>query len=360
MIRHSLPHLITRSEYKTEWSEWSPDPVPHVTAKWGERIMLPNPVEIKHNNFYWYETELLDQIARDNAVIYLKYGYFLWQINELKQSLAKVNEPRIVVSFCDLPGPWPDNVRLINTEPMAYQFSKAITRAGLRPKYQRRVSQLDHRFTIMAMGRDQGRHKLMLMLERLNLLANAKHSNPDLAPEQGVFTEDHLAFNKMARPLPARILGDAYVKFNVEQNLKVLPGIIEQGNFFVSIDTNPFLDDRISNITEKIMWSMTTTTPVIPIWATNKARQMAEWGFRFDNVGYRRSEETEQQAVQRWCERIMFMDRIAQDPEWAQSFEDRSGEDTAHNVDLAKRLHVIIDQSIQHQIDQLPREFQDL
>jgi hypothetical protein len=110
MIRHSRPHLITRSEYKTEWSEWSPDPVPHVTAKWGERIMLPNPVEIKHNNFYWYETELLDQIARDNAVIYLKYGYFLWQIDELKQSLAKVNEPRIVVSFCDLPGPWPDNV----------------------------------------------------------------------------------------------------------------------------------------------------------------------------------------------------------------------------------------------------------
>lgn len=358
MIRHNTPYQIRISPFQTEWRSWSPDPVPHITARWGERMMIPNPVE--GNIFYWFETDILDQVVRDNAVIYLEYGYFQWQIEELKQSLARVNEPRIVVAFSDLPGPWPDNVRLIRTEPYAYQFSRALSRAGLKTKYKRRVKDLPHRFTIMAMGNDQGRHKLMLMLERLGLLQTAMHSNPDLVPKQGVFTEDPLAVNSVLRRLPARLLGDAYVKWNVEQNLQVLPQIFEQSHFFVSIDTNPFRDDRWSSVTEKIMWGVTTATPVIPIWATNKIKTMQDWGFRFDPVSYQTTTETQQQAVQRWAERILFWDRIAQDPEWAQAFENRAGEDTAHNVDLAHRLHTIIDQSIERQIEELPAEWQSI
>lgn len=360
MKRYSKPYQIQRSIYESEWSKWSPDPVPHINDRWGERTVIPLPTDNKSNEFYWYDQAVLDSVIQDNTVIYLHYGYFDWQLDELRQSLSRVQDPRILVAFCDLPGPWPDHVKVINTEPLAYQFSRSLVRSGIRPRYHRIVGDLPYRFTIMAMGIDLGRPKFLLMLNRLGLLAHAQHSNPELPAYRGVYVDDDLAINDHLEGMGARVLGDAYVRFDVDQNLRVLPQLFEQANFLVSIDTNPFLDNRISHITEKIMWGVTTATPVIPIWATNKARQMRKWGFLFDNVGYRQPTETEQQAVQRWCERVLLWDRIAQDPDWAQSFENRQGEHTAHNAELARDLHRIIDQDIQRQIDELPAEFQNL
>jgi hypothetical protein len=359
MKRYSYPYLIEKKEYQTEWCEWSSDSIPYITEKWGNRITIPTPVEVSvDGEFYWYEQSLLDRVVRDNPVIFLKYGYFDWQLDELKQSLKKIEENRILISFCRLPGEWPKNVKLIHTEPMAYQFSRALERAQLRQKYHRQIKELKHSFAIMAMGLDQGRHKLMMMLKKLGLLDRAIHSNPNLSKTAGIYIEDNLSLNDHLIDIEGKILGDqGYVKFDVEKNLQILPSLFEECHFYVSIDTNPFLDNRIVCITEKVMWGVTTTTPLLPIWATNKSEQMKNWGFRFNNVGYRRDNESEQGAVQRWCERIMFLDKITQDPEWAQSWENSQGEDSAHNADLARRLHNIIDADIQRQIEELPADF---
>jgi len=360
MKRYSHPHLIENTEYQTEWSDWSPDPIPHITKKWGSRITIPCPVGVFDGEFYWYDQSLLDEIVRENSVIFVKYGYFDWQLEELRQSLQRVKENRIVISFCRLPGDWPENVKIIYTEPMAYQFSKALERAELKQRYHRKIKNLKHSFAIMAMGVDQGRHHLLLMLKKLGLLDRALHSNPNLATSKGIYIQDDLSINNHLVEMTESVLGDRYIEFDVQQNLKVLPRLFEECHFYVSIDTNPFLDNRLVCITEKVMWGVSTTTPLLPIWATNKAEQMLEWGFQFDNVSYRQKNESEQEAVRRWCERIMFLDKIIKDPDWAQSWENRCGVATAHNVDLAHRLHHIIDQDIQKQIDELPAEFQKL
>jgi hypothetical protein len=87
---------------------------------------------------------------------------------------------------------------------------------------------------------------------------------------------------------------------------------------------------------------------------------MRQWGYRFTNVPHRLAGETLQATVIRWCREILFLCQITQNPGWGQSWQDSQGEITAHNFELTRRLHRIIWEGVERQIQELPAEFQNL
>jgi hypothetical protein len=294
-------------------------------------------------------------------VVRLDYGALDEHIQRLFDACARVGEPRIIVSDTHIPHTPPDNVRIIVTEPTAYQFSRTFSDTKIKPVYHRQAKDLRHPFMIMARGQDYGRSRLMLMLEQLGLLKDALYSVGDIRAQDYYFSPDTVSINSTLENMSTQIVGDEYVKYDVKRNLETLPALINLCHFYVGVDTNGLFSERLlCSVAEKTLWGYTTTVPVLPIWHDSVAHQMGEWGYRFTNIPYRRSGETVQDTVIRWCKEILFHYQIAQNQQWSQAWQDSQGETTIHNFELTRRLHQIIWESVERQIAELPQEFQNL
>ena len=80
----------------------------------------------KHWVWVQWDNKLLEQTVQKNSVLYLRYGSFDIHIDSLFDACRTVNEPRIVVSDTKIRSAIPENVRVVYTEPTAYQFSKTF------------------------------------------------------------------------------------------------------------------------------------------------------------------------------------------------------------------------------------------
>lgn len=344
--------------FGTEWDHWCQHRLTVINQKFGP---MPHMVPVMRGVGWRWNQQTVNETLQKHSVVQLKYGALDEHIQRLFDACARVGEPRIIVSDTQIPHTPPDNVRVIVTEPTAYQFSRTFADTKIEPAYHRQTKDLRHPFMIMARGGDYGRPRLMLMLEQLGLLKDALYSVGDINAQNHLFWKDTVSINSSLRDMSSQVLGGEYIKFDVKRNLKKLPDLINLCHFYVGVDTNGlYLEEDLDSVGEKNLWGYTTTVPVLSIWRDSVAHQMAEWGYRFTNIPCRQSGETVQDTVIRWCKEILFHYQIAQNQQWSQSWQDSQGETTMHNFELTRRLHQIIWESIERQIAELPAEFQNI
>ena len=356
MIPRNQPFDV--GPFSTEWDQWCDHRVPFINEKFGSR-----PCVRALNSTHWWQwnEQLIDRTVRENPVIYLRYGCFDSHIKLLFEACRKVNEPRLIVSDVNIRSAKPANVRVIYTEPTAYQFSYTFANADIKPIYHRKIQDFKHPFMIMARNVDHGRSRLMLMLKQLGLLEDALYSCGNITAADYLFMEDPRSINSCLSDMVLSVLGGQYIKFDVKKNLKVIPELINRCHFYVSADSNGlFKEAPLYSVGEKTLWGYATTVPVLPIWYNSIDYQMQDWGYRFQNIPYRQPGETQQDTVVRWCQEILFRYQITQNSQWAQSWQDKQGEDTIHNFELTLGLYKTIARDIERQIDELPQEFQNL
>jgi hypothetical protein len=344
--------------FRTEWDHWCKHKFDIIDKKFGS---LPAMTPIDSTHWWQWDQQMINETIQAHSVVRLQYGSLNEHIQRLFDACKNTNEPRLIVSDTKIPQPHPDNVRVIVTEPLAYQFSRTFAESNLRPVYHRKVQDLAHPFMILGRGGDYGRPRLMLMLEQLGLLKDALYSVGDVNARDHLFVADAVGINSALRDMSIQILGGEYIKYDVNRNLDILPDLLNRCHFYVGVDSNGLYPEQILlPVNEKSLWGYTTTVPTLPIWHDSVARQMAGWGYRFSNIPYRQPEETAQDTVIRWCKEILFHYQITQNEQWSQSWQDSQGEITIHNFELTHRLHQIILEDVERQIAELPAEFQNL
>lgn len=344
--------------YTTEWNFWCKHTVPFINAKFGNRPFL-KPYD---NHGWWkWDKKRVEDTVKNHSVIYLMYGSLDYHIKLLFDACQKINEPRIIVSDTNIQFTTPKNVKIISTAGLAYQFSRTFADTNVKPVYKRSVKNLKYPFMIMASSNDNGRPRLMLMLEKLGILKKSLYSSGHISPDKLLFPEDNLGINTVLTDIKKKIIGKEYIRFNVEKNFDIIPSFINQCHFYVATDTDGLYNHKINwTVSEKHLWGFTTTAPVISIWCDNTRQQMQKWGYRNHNISKRQNNETLQDTVERWCKEILFYYQITCDPNWSQSWQDKQKLDTAHNFELTRRLYKIISSDISRQIDELPVEFKNL
>lgn len=342
----------------SEWDHWCEHRITIIDKKFGSMPFIPPG---QGGQWYRWDQQLINKTMNEHPVVRLYWGALDEQIEMLFNACALTEKPRLIISDTQIPHTPPDNVRVIVTEPNAYQFSRTFADTKTKPTYNRRVRDLQHPFMIMARGQDYGRPELMLMLKQLGLLQDALYSSGDILAGDHQFMSDPVGINLSMKDISTRVLGGEYVKYDVKKNLETLPGLINLCHFYVGVDTNGLYHEKVlHSVCEKNLWGYTTTVPVLPIWYDSTAHQMQEWGYRFTNITHRREGETDQDTVIRWCREILFHYQITLNEQWSQSWQDQQGETTIHNFELTRRLHQIILDSIERQIAELPPEFQNL
>lgn len=361
-------HQFEITHSRTEWDHWCEHRLDIIDRKFGPmpfmrpfRGVFDASDSLRDIHWCRWDPDLVHSTLREHPVVRLNYGSLEGHVRQLFEACAATGRPRVIISHTRIPHDPPENVRVIVTEPLAYQFSRTVSDARLRPAYQRRASALRHPFMIMARSTDHGRPRLMLMLEQLGLLRDALYSVSDIRARDYLFREDHVGVNAALGDLSARVLGDSYIKMDVRRNLGVVPALLELCHFYVSIDINGlYTEPCLWPVAEKNLWGYTTATPTLPIWPEHTAQQMREWGYRFQNTPYRLEGEAMQATVIRWCQEILFHHQITQNERWSQSWQDLQGEIATHNFKLTQDLHQIIQADVERQIQELPAEFQSL
>lgn len=344
----------------TEW-RWA-DEVPLITQKFGRR---PKITPVNHHQWYVWDTKYLDKVAIENSVLYLEDGSTDAQIQQLYKACENTGAPHIIVTDAKIRSSIsePENVHLINTSGLAYQYSKMFDHSGIKPTYKRKVADLKHTFLICSSNPTQhsGQLQLLSVLEELGILKDALYSSPEKPASDVIFAYDRLGINTHMKNLEHRVLGEEYIRFDHYLNLKTLTPLLDQCHFHVARGQNGFNTEYQNwGVDEKCFQGYTTTCPVLPIWSEPDAEQMQEWGFKFKNIPSRHELESIQDVIIRWCGEILFYNQMTQNKDWAQSWQDSQGENTIHNFELLKRLHHFIWADIEKQIDQIPKEFQNL
>jgi hypothetical protein len=347
-------------EYYTEWQSWCEYDVPFINEKFGKRPWLK---PLHNYRLCRWTDSLVQDTVRLNPVIYLNYGSTDDHIKQLYNACEKIGEPRLIITTSKIRSniPIPDSVRIIHTEAMAYQYSKTFDSSGISPVYHRKATDLKHSFLFMASSPYSDRVPVAIMLKELCVLEDALWSCPDIYASDRVYAEDHIGINPALSDIKKQVVGGEYIRFDIKENIKVLPPLLQQCHFHVAMDSDVlYTDYHHWCVAEKHLQCYTTTTPVLPIWGDEEAEQMREWGFRFDNIPGRAESESKQEAIIRWCKEILFYSQLSKNPDWAQSWQDSQGETTSHNFELNRKLHKIIYRDIEKQIDELPSEFRDL
>lgn len=341
--------------FSTEWDGWCEHKFDIIDNKFGP---LPNLVPLSKTHWLKWNPQAVNEILQKHPVVRLPYGSRNEHIQTLFEACALAQEPRVVISDTKIPQPHPENVRVINTQPLAYQFSRTLIDNKPKPIHDRKTKDLKHPFFIMAKSNDFGRPRLMLMLQQLGLLKDALYSVGDINAMDHQFPNDTVGVNSSLKDLHSRTLGGEYIKFDVKKNLELIPHLINQCHFYASVDTNGLFDEQLLYpVNEKTLWGYCTTVPTLPIWYDNIAEQMKEWGYRLSNIQYRTPGESIQDTVVRWCKEILFHYHITQNDDWSKSWQDAQGDDVMHNHELNLSLHSVILQSVEQQISELPQEF---
>jgi hypothetical protein len=349
--------------WETEWDNINPkwaNPVPFINARFGARPLLTSTSSLL---WYIWNKDVLNDTVESNPVIYLGPGSLDSHIEQLYQACVRTGKPRLIVTFEKIRSvvPVPDNVRVIHTHSMAYQYSKMFSESGVAPVFHRKVDDMEHSFMIMAGNPIGPGPHLLMMLKELGALDNALYGRPEIKANDRTYPDDALGINRVIKDLNQGHLGGEYVRFDHKRNLSILNKCLNKCHFFVAMDRDVFYDHYVHwGIAEKHLQCFTSTAPVLPIWADAEAQQMKEWGFRFKNNMNRRPNESLQDVVKRYCREILFYSQMTKNKDWAQSWQDLQGEDTFHNFQLAKNLHNDISSEIVRQIDELPTEFQNL
>jgi len=350
-------HPFKIKSFSTEWDDWCDHKFDIIDKKFGK---LPNFHPLAPTHWWRWNAQAVNEILQKHPVVRLHYGSRNEHIQTLFEACALTEEPRVVISDAKILQPHPENVRVITTQPLAYQFSRTLVdqKKKSKPIYGRKAKDLKHPFFIMAKGNDFGRPRLMLMLEQLGLLKDALYSVRDINAMDYQFPSDTVSVNRSLKDLQSRILGGEYIRFDIKKNLELIPHLINQCHFYASVDTNGLFDEQLLwPVNEKTLWGYCTTVPTLPIWYDNIAEQMKEWGYHFSNTQYRTPGESIQDTVVRWCKEILFHYRITQNDDWAESWQQSRGEYAVHNHELTLSLHNVITQSVEQQISELPIEF---
>jgi hypothetical protein len=343
------------TSFSTEWDGWCEHKFDIIDKKFGP---LPTLQPLSKTHWWRWNEQAVNEVLQKHPVVRLTYGSRNEHIQTLFDACAITGEPRVVISDTNIPQPHPENVRVISTQPLAYQFSRTLIDKKTKPIYHRKVKDLKHPFFIMAKGNDFGRPKLMLMLEQLSLLKDALYSVGQIDAVDNQFLIDDIGVNRSLKDLPDRTLGGEYIKYDVKKNLELLPHLINQCHFYASLDTNGLYGENLLYpVNEKTLWGYCTTVPTLPIWYDNIAEQMKGWGYRFTNTRYRTPGESIQDTVVRWSKEILFHYHITQNDIWSQSWQDARGEDAMHNYELTLDLHRVIMHSVEQQLSELPPEF---
>lgn len=357
---NSDKNAFTQGQHDTDW-HWA-DPVPLINQKFGTGAkIIPTNSSARHG----WNDEYLNEAVIENSVIYLHDGSTDAQIKQLFKACERTAMPRVIVTDSKIrsSAKKPDNVHLVYSCGVAYQYSKMFDDSGTRPLLKRRVTDLKHSFLIFASNPNQhkGHVQLLSVLQELGALKNALYSSPEIRTGDFVFVHDKLWINKHMKNFKKHALGGEYIRFDHRRNLVKLVPLLNECHFHVAKGHDIF-DTEYENwgVDEKNFQGFTTTCPVLPIWSESDAKQMQEWGFKFKNIERRRKSESQQDAIIRWCGEILFYNQIGQNKDWAQSWQDAQAEDAIYNFELLKGLHRTVYAHIEKQIDQLPKEFQNL
>lgn len=359
----SLKEPFKIEPYTTEWDYWA-DTVPFINEKFGNRPVL----DPKKGQSYWYswDDEILEKTVKENTVLYLEEGSHDTHFDQLFKACSKIGEPRLIVTCpkIDSSVSSPDNVRVIHTNALAYQFSKMVKNTAPKLIFHRKVDTLEYPFMIMASNGKANREgaQILMMLDALGVLQESLYSCSDISSDNRLYTKDSLGINNAIKDLGVRSIGNkSYDHKNHRDNILEVIEALNKCHFHVARNSNIIWDHyQHWGVDEKHLQGYATTTPVVSLWTDSQAQQMTEWGFRINNIPSRRHNETEQEAVSRWCREILFYTQISKNKEWAQSWQNLQGENTVYNFELLNGLHNTIYNEIERQIDELPREFQNL
>lgn len=358
MIRLSTPSNLRHGRLQTTDLDRFGVSVPHVHERWGDRVEIPLGWDWTLRDHVWYTTAALTEIVRGNRVIGMDtVTRFEWQVDELRQVCWRVQEPTILVSQTHLPGEWPDWVRVVVTQPFAYQFSRLFS---LSPPSRSQTPIGQHRLLIMARNWDHGRQHLLMWLNAMGLLDDALVSCPELRACDFWLPHDRRGVNELLRDMPAMTIGDQYHRLDLRVNFKHLVPHMERCNFQIAVSNCPLDAGAIRPVSEKVLWAVATHTPAVCIWSESEQSQMLEWGFRVDHTPTRQAHETECEALHRFVDRVRVWHDNTRDALDARRWLESHAMQQHRNQRLMANLHQTIDQDIQRQISELPVEFQAL
>jgi len=353
---------IELDQYSTEWRNfgWA-KPIPFISEKFGKRPLL-YPQNFSHQCWWIWDDVLMENTVKNNSVLYLQPASTDSHFQKLFDACRKMDEPRLIITDEKIRDQKiPSNVKVIHTHGMAYQYSKMFDESGISPVFNRKVDDMENSFMIMAGNPIGPGPYLLMMLKELGALEDALCGSPDLKSNNALYEDDKLAINDVLKDLKQNYLGGEYVRHDHRRNVHIIDELANKCHFFVALDKDVFYDFYVHwSIAEKHLQCFTSTVPVLPIWADAEARQMEEWGFRFDNNLNRRQDESIQECVKRYCKEILYYTQMTKNKDWAQAWQDLQGEDTYHNFTLCKNLHKNISNEIVRQIDELPNEFKNL
>lgn len=320
----------------------------------------PRDIGSGNPEYFWYSDRVLDQLIRNEPVIFVMKQLDPHQLESIRRAFVRCQptQPRLLVASGSLPGEWPAWVRIVTCPTNAYLFSLHLDQSGMRPQYKKQMDSVTHALGVMAGTEDQGRPHLIQMMARLGLLPHCLVGTPEIAENSTArYSPDTWAINNDLPRVPEHRIGNQYHRFNLDENFPVLMPEIERCRVWISMDNNPLMPGRAQDVSEKMLWGTATGTPCLGIWHDSAAAEMKHWGFDVDHESTRKSDETAQEAVMRWCGRILLLHRMTQDPEWCQRWYDTQAPRVAHNSGLTRRLHLVIRQHLQRQWDELPREW---
>lgn len=348
--------------YTTEWNYWA-DPVPFINSKFGNR-----PVLTPMGGLYWHvwDEKILEKTVRENTVLYLNEASHDTHFDQLFKACSRIGEPRLIVTCPRIRSSikTPDNVRVIHTDALAYQFSKLVKDVKPRLMFHRKVDDLEHPFLIMASNKTNTRDgpRILMMLNALGVLDDTLYTCPDMKSSDQLYIEDTLGINNSLKDLNFRsIENKPYDNRNHRDNIKQIIKALDKCHFHVARNSNIIWDHHQHWAVDQVhLQGYASATPVLSIWDDEQAQQMTDWGFRINNIPCRRKNETEQEAITRWCQKILFYTQMTKNKEWAQSWQDTQGEDAVHNFEQLNGLHKKIYSNIERQIDELPVEFRNL